>query len=47
MIQIHNSKQCFMNLAEELNIDNKLESEELFRIIKVTLILVIHLIVFR
>jgi tetratricopeptide (TPR) repeat protein len=36
-IDANNLKQCFMNLAEELNIDNKLESEELFRIIKVTL----------
>jgi Tfp pilus assembly protein PilF/energy-coupling factor transporter ATP-binding protein EcfA2 len=36
-IDANNLKQCFMNLAEELNIDNKLESEELFGIIKVTL----------
>jgi hypothetical protein len=36
-IDANNLRQCFMNLAEELNIDNKLESEELFRIIKVNL----------
>jgi tetratricopeptide (TPR) repeat protein len=36
-IDANNLKQSFMNLAEELKIDNKLESEELFGIIKVTL----------
>jgi tetratricopeptide (TPR) repeat protein len=36
-IDANKLKQCFMNLAEELKIDNKLESEELFRIIKVHL----------
>jgi len=36
-IDANNLKQCFMNLAEELNIDYKVKPEELFRIIKVTL----------
>jgi len=36
-IDANKLKQCFMSLAEELNIDNKLESEELFRKIKVAL----------
>jgi tetratricopeptide (TPR) repeat protein len=36
-IDANKLKQCFMNLAEELNIDNKLETEELFEKIKVIL----------